>query len=73
MNRHGKLVEDHYPRLQYFNTLYKLNGEELQNFLLNMREASKADPYNDHTTFSEEDLKTLSSVTREVSRIVNVL
>lgn len=64
LNRHGKLLQDHYLHLQYFNTLYKLNGKELQNSL-NMWEASKADSYSDHTTFSEEDLKTLNSVTRE--------
>lgn len=65
LNSRGNLLQAHYENLQYFNRPYRLNGNELQTFLMTVRDVSHSKPFSDYTRLSEEDVQTLTSVNKE--------
>lgn len=56
LTEYGFLLQALLPGLQYINRPYKLNGDELQGFLTNLREASKENRlnFNDHNSLSHD-------------------
>lgn len=67
LDEQGFLLRVLFPGLQYVNRPYRMKGVQLHHFLQSWRELSMTEErkFTDYTTFSEEEFRLISPVTKE--------